>query len=58
VNVNVFLGAGADYTKPKARRAAGQGKKKQQGFFFHGRMKVMEERFCFSCFLFVSFVWG
>jgi hypothetical protein len=31
VCVNVFIGAGADYTKPKARRPAGKGKKKQQG---------------------------
>jgi hypothetical protein len=31
VSVNVFLGGGAGYTKPKARRPAGKGKKKQQG---------------------------
>jgi hypothetical protein len=31
VSVNVFIGAGADYTKPKARRPAGKGEKKQQG---------------------------
>jgi hypothetical protein len=31
VSVNVFIGAGADYTKPKARRPARKGKKKQQG---------------------------
>jgi hypothetical protein len=31
VSVNVFIGAGADYTKSKARRPAGKGKKKQQG---------------------------
>jgi hypothetical protein len=31
VSVNVFIGAGADYTKPKARRPAEKGKKKQQG---------------------------
>jgi hypothetical protein len=28
VSVNVFIGAGADYTKAKARRSAGKGKKK------------------------------
>jgi hypothetical protein len=31
VSINVFIGAGAGYTKPKARRPAGKGKKKQQG---------------------------
>jgi regulator of replication initiation timing len=31
VSVNVFLGGGAGYTKPKARRPGGKGKKKQQG---------------------------
>jgi hypothetical protein len=31
VSVNVFIGADAGYTKPKARRPAGNGKKKQQG---------------------------
>jgi hypothetical protein len=31
VSVNVFIGGGAGYTKPKARRPAGRGKKKQQG---------------------------
>jgi hypothetical protein len=30
VSVNVFIGGGAGYTKPKARRPAGKGKKKQQ----------------------------
>jgi hypothetical protein len=31
VSVNVVIGARADYTKPKARRPTGKGKKKQQG---------------------------
>jgi hypothetical protein len=31
VSVDVFIGAGAGYTKPNARRPAGKGKKKQPG---------------------------
>jgi hypothetical protein len=31
VSVNVFIGGDAGYTKPKARRPAGTGKKKPQG---------------------------
>jgi hypothetical protein len=31
VSVNVFIDGGAGYTKPKARRPAGKGKKKHQG---------------------------